>query len=267
MEPQSLFETREQYFFVSMAKHAFYHAEHGIVSVSDPIRMSDAEQYGLSPLILYGLSVPGTDVYWITYSSPDRPLPLLQVLQQAWTKGEGLRGVPDILRINKHLAQACPTLPTELAKLGVEVKLPEHGYPLYGVALNAIQRRGQFPMARVKTRKTDYEDALKAACDSALRCHLWRTTSTLESKSKTELMVRSAAWLRLPKRPLASRRRPPLDWTPGAWLTEWTKTLPPEQPRHFVCYPFEVHHHLYMKRSPKKVRVAPKEELDECLAQ
>lgn len=83
---------REHHFFVSIAKFLFYHPEHGIVSVQDPIQLKDAERYGLNPLILYGLSVAGLPIRWMTFTSIDHPRPFKDILQEAWHHAAGLRG-------------------------------------------------------------------------------------------------------------------------------------------------------------------------------
>lgn len=43
---------REHFFYVAVARFVFQHREHGVVSVRDPIRLADAERYGLSPLLI-----------------------------------------------------------------------------------------------------------------------------------------------------------------------------------------------------------------------
>jgi len=60
--------TREHHFYVAIAKHVFLHTEKGIVFVGDPIRLKDAEKFNLKPLLLYGLTVPGTQIEWYTFS-------------------------------------------------------------------------------------------------------------------------------------------------------------------------------------------------------
>lgn len=58
---------REHHFYVAIAKFLFHHPEYGIVSVQDPIKLNDAEKYDLSPLLLYGLTIPGLPIRWMTY--------------------------------------------------------------------------------------------------------------------------------------------------------------------------------------------------------
>lgn len=71
MNRQAMLSPREHYFYVPIAKFLFHHPEHGIVSVRDPIKTSDAERYGLSPLILYGITVAGLPIRWMTFTSVD----------------------------------------------------------------------------------------------------------------------------------------------------------------------------------------------------
>ena len=69
MNRQAMLSPREHHFYVAIAKFLFHHPEHGIVSVRDPIKIKDAERYGLSPLILYGLTVAGLPIRWMTFTS------------------------------------------------------------------------------------------------------------------------------------------------------------------------------------------------------
>lgn len=93
---------REHFFYVAVARFVFLHPKHGVVSVRDPIRLADAEQHGLSQLLIHGLSVAGLPLRWMTFSTIAEPRPILSVLQEAWVQAEGLRGLPDTLRLNRH---------------------------------------------------------------------------------------------------------------------------------------------------------------------
>jgi hypothetical protein len=116
---------REHHFYVAIAKFLFHHPEHGIVSVGDPIKIKDAERYGLSPLVLYGITVAGLPIRWMTFTPVDQPSSFRDVLLEAWRNAEGLRGRPDILRINRHLATASSELVEEMAKNGVRVDVAD----------------------------------------------------------------------------------------------------------------------------------------------
>src|SRR5690606_38976307 len=90
---------REHHFYVATAKFLFHHAQHGIVAVRDPIRLGDAERHGLNPLVIYGVSVLGVPIRRLAFSTSNRRIPLIEVLQSAWKNAEGLRGLPDVLRV------------------------------------------------------------------------------------------------------------------------------------------------------------------------
>jgi hypothetical protein len=80
MNEQALSSPREHHFYVAIAKFLLHHPEHGIVSVRDPIKIKDAEQYGFSPSILYGLTVAGLPIRWMTFTPVDQPRAFLDDL-------------------------------------------------------------------------------------------------------------------------------------------------------------------------------------------
>jgi hypothetical protein len=59
MSQQRLSQQIVHHFYAAITKYVFQHPEYGNVYVQDPIRLGVAEEYGLSPLILYGLTVAG----------------------------------------------------------------------------------------------------------------------------------------------------------------------------------------------------------------
>lgn len=97
-------------FFFSTSRHVFLHPVHGCVFVREPIKLGDAAKYQLSPVTFYALMVPGTSISCLYFSDGKEPVPFSRVLLQAWEKAEGLRGYPDVLKINRHLLKACPSL-------------------------------------------------------------------------------------------------------------------------------------------------------------
>ena len=90
MEQQAKKSQREHHFYVATAKFLFHHPEYGIVSVQDPIKLIDAKKYDLSPLLLYGLTVPGLPIRWMTYTPLGQPRDLLDVLLEAWGNAGGV---------------------------------------------------------------------------------------------------------------------------------------------------------------------------------
>lgn len=163
---------REHFFHVSIAKHLFYHPSYGIVTANEPIRLKDAAHYGLSPLILYGLSVPGTIVQWLNFARVEQPLPLLTVLGEAWLIADGLRGHPDILRVNKHLAQSSPDLAAQLARIGVELKVTEPGDRALSGGLRSVQHSTLWLLPGYEKRGPDIEDPLLVLRRVAFQRHL-----------------------------------------------------------------------------------------------
>jgi hypothetical protein len=144
MNRQTMLSPREHHFYVAIAKFIFHHPEHGIVSVQDPIKIKDAQRYGLSPLIIYGVTVAGLPIRWMTFTPVDQPRAFRDVLLDAWRNAEGLRGRPDILRVNRHLSKASPELVEEMAKIGVQDRISQQAYlPCSAEALRRLVAGGK----------------------------------------------------------------------------------------------------------------------------
>lgn len=62
MNDQGRSPSREHHFYVSTAKFLFHHHQHGIVAVRDPIRLADAKQRGLDPILLAAVHYWDTDI-------------------------------------------------------------------------------------------------------------------------------------------------------------------------------------------------------------
>lgn len=144
---------REHHFYVAVAKFLFHHQEYGIVYVQDSIKIKDAEQYGLSPLILYGLTVDKLPIRWMCFTPVSQPKALQDVLLEAWSNAEGLRGRPDILRVNRHVAQASPDLVRDMAKIGVQVEIADAKEKFLPASLRSAQK-----FSRLLPRKHDSKD-------------------------------------------------------------------------------------------------------------
>lgn len=232
MNQQTLPSQREHHFYVAIAKFIFHHPEHGIVSVQDPIKIKDAERYGLSPLIIYGVTVAGLPIRWMTFTPVDQPRAFRDVLLDAWRNAEGLRGHPDILRVNRHLATASPELVGEMAKIGVQVEVADAKEKSLPASLRSAQDSSRWLL-----RKHDGKDQslgpIQALCRYAQYEHDFRIKDGHRGVSSREVEDRIQRWLTLPAQVPEPIVTGELDWEPGPWLSSWETSLPPDQPRYF----------------------------------
>lgn len=222
---------REHHFYVAIAKFIFHHPEHGIVSVQDPIKIKDAERYGLSPLIIYGVTVAGLPIRWMTFTPVDQPRAFRDVLLDAWRNAEGLRGRPDILRVNRHLSKASPELVEEMAKIGVQVEVADAKEKSLPASLRSAQDSSRWLL-----RKHDGKDLslgpIQALCRYAQYDHDFRIKDGHRGVSSREVEDRIQRWLTLPTQVPVPTVTGELDWEPGPWLSSWETSLPPDQPRY-----------------------------------
>ena len=232
MNQQTLPSPREHHFYVAIAKFLFHHPEHGIVSVQDPIKIKDAERYRLSPLILYGVTVAGLPIRWMTFTPAERPRAFRDVLLEAWCKADGLRGQPDILRINRHLAMASPELIEDMATIGVRVEVADTKEKSLPASLRSAQDSSRWLL-----RKHDGKDLslgpIQALCRYAQYDHDFRIKDGHRGVSSREIEDRIQRWLTLPAQVPVPTVTGELDWEPGPWLSSWETSLPPDQPRYF----------------------------------
>ena len=233
MNQHALQSTREQYFYVSIAKFLFHHPDHGIVSVRDPIRIKDAERYGLSPLILYGLTVAGLPIRWVTFTPVDQLRAFRDVLLEAWRNAEGLRGRPDILRINRYLATACPELAGEMAKIGVQVEVADAKEKSLPASLRSAQDSSRWLLRKHDGNARSLAGSIQALCRYAQDDHDFRVRDGHRGVNSREVEDRIQQWLTLPAQVPVPIVTDGLDWEPGPWLSSWETSLPPDQPRYF----------------------------------
>lgn len=253
MKQQAKKSQREHHFYAAVAKFLFYHPEHGIVSVQDPIKLNDAEKYSLSPLLLYGLTVAGLPIRWMTYTPLDHPRALLDVLLEAWLNAEGLRGLPDILRISRHLAQASPKLERNLAKIGVHVEVADAKEKSLPVSLRSAQDASKW-LSRWLPRGNDKQvlplsEAVQALCQIAQHKHDFSMNDPLANKYGRE-QDEIKEWLQLPVQGPVPTCPTELDWEPGPWLSSWQSSLPPDVPRYFYLAGMSGEHWLRTGEKP-----------------
>ena len=234
MNQQTQPSPRKHHFYVAIAKFLFHHWQHGIVSVRDPIRLKDAERYRLSPLILYGLTVAGLPIRWMTFTPVDQPRPFREVLLEAWRNAEGLRGRPDILRINRHLAAASPELAEEMAKIGVQVEVAGTKEKSLPASLRSAQDFSRWLLRKHDGKDLSLAGSVQALCRYAQEDHAFRVSDrSLRGVHSREVVDRVQWWLSLPARVPVPTVIGGLDWEPGPWLSSWEASLPPDQPRYF----------------------------------
>lgn len=224
---------REHHFYVSTAKFVFYHPQHGIVPVRDPIGLDDAKRYGLVPLIIYGVTIPSVPIRWLTFSPITQQLPLGQVLQTAWSHADGLRGVPDVVRVNRHLAQSDPRLATALAPFGVQLELADSKDKSLGASLRSAQDAARQLWRRHTATGPTIEEAVDALCKDAQADHDFSARLEPRRLSNRKLEDRIDQWLSLPLRQPASIAVESTPWEAGSWLSSWASPLPPDRPRYF----------------------------------
>jgi hypothetical protein len=174
MNQQALSSPREHHFYVAIAKFLFHHPEHGIVSVGDPIKIKDAEQFGLSPFILYGLTVAGLPIRWMTFTPVDHPRAFWDVLLEAWRNAEGMRGRPDILRINRHLATASPEMVEKMAKIGVQVEVADAKEKSLPASLRSAQDSSRWLLRKHDGNDRSLSGSIRALCRYAQGDHDFR---------------------------------------------------------------------------------------------
>lgn len=233
MNQQTQPSAREHHFYVSIAKFLFHHPEHGIVSVGDPIKIKDAERYALSPLILYGLTVAGLPIRWMTFTPVDQPQAFRDVLLDAWRNAEGLRGHPDILRINRHLATASPGLGGEMAKIGVRVEVADAREKSLPASLCSAKDSSRWLLRKHDGNDRSLTGSIQALCRYAQVDHDFRVSDGHRGVSSREIEDRIQQWLTLSAQVPVPTVTGGLDWEPSPWLSSWETSLPPDQPRYF----------------------------------
>ncbi|WOA31644.1 hypothetical protein [Alloalcanivorax xenomutans] len=180
MNRQAMLSPREHHFYVAIAKFLFHHPEHGIVSVRDPIKIKDANRYGLSPLILYGITVSGLPIRWMTFTPVDQPRAFQDVLLDAWRNAEGLRGCPDTLRVNRHIATASPRLVEDMAKIGVQVEVADAKEKSLPASLRSAQDSSRWLLRKHNGKDRSPAGSIQALCRYAQDEHDFRVRGVTE---------------------------------------------------------------------------------------
>ena len=225
--------SRVHHFYVAIAKFLFYHQEYGIVLVRDPIKIKDAEQYGLSPILLYGLTVAGLPIRWVTYTPVGKPRAFKDVLSEAWLQAKGLRGRPDILLVSRHVAKSSPGLKQDLANIDVELRIADAKNKSLPASLRSAQSIGHDFYIKYGMPEQSIYESILALCQASQERHVSFIKSDFKHKSNHKNTDLIKQWLALPEQKLTQKITTDLDWKPGPWLRSWEASLPPSTPRYF----------------------------------
>lgn len=256
MNDQTHQPNREHHFYVSIAKFLFHHHQHGIVAVRDPIRLADAKQRGLDPIILYGVTVAGLPIRWLTFSTINQRKSLREVLLTAWKEAEGLRGMPDVLRVNRYVALADPELVADLARIGVRLEVADAKDKTVPASLRSAHDASRWLSRRYDPVDLSLAASVEALCLDAQADYDWRASRSPCGLSNRKLEDSIEQWLSLPMRQLPSVPLENLEWEAGSWLSSWETSLPPDQPRYF-------HHDGMSQRTWLISGEDPKEDIDD----
>lgn len=224
---------REHHFYLSIAKFLFHHPQHGIVAVRDPIRLADAKRRELDPIILYGVTVAGLPIRWLTFSTVGQRKSLCEVLWTAWKDAEGLRGLPDVLRVNRYIAQADPGLATDLARIGTRLEIADAKDKKVPASLRSAQDASLWLLKKHDPADISLAESVESLCRDANEDHDWRADRGPLRLSNRKLEDSIEQWLSLPMRQPPSVPLEDRDWEAGPWLSSWETALPPDQPRYF----------------------------------
>lgn len=233
MNDQTHLPGREHHFYISTAKFLFHHPQHGIVAVRDPIRLADAKRRELEPIILYGITVAGLPIRWLTFSTVDQRKSLSEVLWTAWKDAEGLRGLPDVLRVNRYVAQADPGLAADVARIGVRLEVADAKDKTAPASLRSAHDDSRWLSQRHDPIDLSLAACVEALCLDAKEDHSRSARRGPRGLSNRKLEERIEQWLNLPMRQPSSAPLEDPDWEAGQWLSSWEASLPPDQPRYF----------------------------------
>lgn len=233
MNDQRCQPSREHHFYVSIAKFLFHHPQHGIVAVRDPIRLADAKQRGLNSIILYGVTVAGLPIRWLIFSPADQRKSLREVLLTAWRGAEGLRGMPDVLRVSRHVAQADPGLADDLARIGVHLEVANAKDKTVPASLRSAHDASRWLLRQHDPVDLSLAASVEALCLDAQKDHNRSARRGPRGLGDRKLEEGVEQWLDLPMRKPSSVSLEELDWEAGPWLSSWEASLPPDQSRYF----------------------------------
>lgn len=225
-------DDREHLFYIAVAKFLFLHHEHGLVSVSDSIGLAEANLYGLQPLIVYGLTVRGLPLRWLSFSRIDEYRDLGEVLSEAWMSARALRGVPDRLCVSRHLAANSEALRDLCASHGVELIVADAKEKALPAVMRVSQDRCRW-LGWHWRASYNRDDPVRELRKLAAIEHVDSLSLVECGSGSLQEQVRWRTWTKLDVRYLAEPIKEKCRWTGGKWLTSWEGNVPPPRKRYF----------------------------------
>ena len=162
-----------------------------------------------------------------------QPRAFKDVLSEAWNYAEGLRGRPNILRVNRHVIKACPELVQDLSKNKVKVEIAGPKEKSLPASLRSAQDSSKWLLARHDNKDLSLFGATQALCQDAQHDHNFHVRDGLRGANSRKVENKIQQWLALPVNEPMPKQTGVLDWKPGSWLSSWESSLPPNQPRYF----------------------------------
>lgn len=175
----------------------------------------------------------------MAYTPVDQPKAFRDVLLEAWRNAEGLRGRPDILRVNRHLALASPELARDMAKIEVQVEVADAKEKSLPASLRSAQDFSRWLLGKHDRKDQSLTVSIQALCRDAQYDHDFQARGGHRSVNSREVGDRIQQWLALPAQGPVPTLTGGLDWEPGPWLSSWESSLPPNPPRYFNLNGFD----------------------------
>ncbi|GAB4199736.1 MAG: hypothetical protein Tsb002_35510 [Wenzhouxiangellaceae bacterium] len=144
-----------------------------------------------------------------------------------------MRGCPDIIRINRHIASASPELVGEMAKIGVQVEVADANEKSLPASLRSAQDSSRWLLRQHDGNDQSLAESIQALCHYAQADHDFRVRDSHSGVDSRDMKDKIQQWLALPVRGSVSTATHGLDWVLGPWMSSWETSLPPDQPRYF----------------------------------
>lgn len=213
---------REHNFTLATARHVFLHPSRGVIFTADALPLAEAEKVGFSPLIMYGVSLPGLPATAVRFVRLDLPRSIIDVLTEFWNCLPELRGKPDRLRISRSCVAADQGFIEVLQGAGITVDVAASNDKSHA----AVLRNAQKDARQLQFYLPNSLDELHRCADKAFH-------SRCQHFSKLAQRELAEQWKELPFVEPKVDVPDNIDWTTGDWLSAWQTSVPANIPRYW----------------------------------